>query len=128
MKRLIHIICIAVIVLLCTNVSGSSFLSFDGEKKDVILRKILKTVHINRDDFIDISATYYEGLYIELLSSGLKDASIYIFDSNGQEIFSEYFYGEIPSYYIVDIPQKSGRYYLVIDTSSIYAEGSFTIE
>lgn len=50
MKRLIHIICIAVIVLLCTNVSGSSFLSFDGEKKDVILRKILKTVHINNRD------------------------------------------------------------------------------
>ena len=66
---------------------------------------------------------------ISVIGSGLKDTYIYVLDANSNIIVSgAAYFGEIESEYQLSAPVLPGRYWLVIDSPIIYAEGTFYIK
>lgn len=58
----------------------------------------------------------------------LKDADIYVLTKDGAVIYqSSYYFGMIPETYDIDAPSFPGKYYIVIDSPVLYAEGVFEI-
>ena len=100
-------------------------------KKRIILTTILKDRDkiVNRNFGPDADATYYPDTdIIELACDGTKETSVYIVNSNGEEISYDSFDAGMTPYYMVDVPQIPGIYYIVIDSPVLYAEGSFVVE
>lgn len=100
-------------------------------KKRIILTTILKDRDkiVNRNFGPDADATYYPDTdIIELACVGTKETSVYIVNSNGEEISYDSFDAGMNPYYMVDVPQIPGIYYIVIDSPVLYAEGSFVVE
>ena len=100
-------------------------------KKRIILTTILKDLDkiINRDFGPNADATYYpDADIIELACDGTKETSVYIVDSKGEEISYDSFDAGMNPYYMVDVPQTPGTYYIVIDSPVLYAEGAFVVE
>ena len=92
-------------------------------KKIVILRKVHKTVTSDRSLSADIVATYYVNMdCIGLVCDGTKETSVYIVDSKGEEISYDSFDAGMNPYYMVDVPQTPGTYYIIIDSPVLYAE------
>lgn len=100
-------------------------------KKRIILTTILKDQDkiVNRDFGPDADATYYPDTdIIELACEGTKETSVYIVNSKGEEISYDSFDAGMTPYYMVDVPQVPGTYYIVIDSPILYAEGAFVVE
>ena len=77
----------------------------------------------------DADVTYYpDEDIIELACGGTKETSVYIVNSNGEEISYDSFEAGVNPYYMVDVPQTPGTYYIVIDSPVLYAEGAFVVE
>ena len=103
----------------------------DTLKKRIILTTILKDQDkiVNRDFGPDADATYYPDTdIIELACEGTKETSVYIVNSKGEEISYDSFDAGMNPYYMVDVPQTPGTYYIVIDSPVLYAEGAFVVE
>lgn len=100
-------------------------------KKRIILTTILKDRDkiVNRNFGPDADATYYPDTdIIELACDGTKETSVYIVNSNGEEISYDSFDAGMTPYYMVDVPQTPGTYYIIIDSPVLYAEGAFVVE
>lgn len=100
-------------------------------KKRIILTTILKNPEqiIDRTFGPDADATYYPDTdIIELACGGTKETSVYIVDSKGEEISYDSFDAGMNPYYMVDVPQTPGTYYIIIDSPVLYAEGAFVVE
>ena len=77
----------------------------------------------------DADVTYYpDEDIIELACGGTKETSVYIVNSNGEEISYDSFDAGMTPYYMVDVPQTPGTYYIIIDSPVLYAEGAFVVE
>ena len=100
-------------------------------KKRIILTTILKDQDkiVNRDFGPDADATYCPDTdIIELTCGGTKETSVYIVDSKGEEISYDSFDAGMNPYYMVDVPQTPGTYYIIIDSPVLYAEGAFIVK
>ena len=100
-------------------------------KKRIILTTVLKDRDkiVNRDFGPDADATYYPDTdIIELACDGTKETSVYIVDSKGEEISYDSFDAGMNPYYMMDVPQTPGTYYIIIDSPVLYAEGAFVAE
>lgn len=131
MKKLMTSLFLAMATLLCMNpiVSGNNVSTPPKETKKIILKKAFKVIRVNRDMFADISASYCPEMnVIELVCDGTKETSVYIVNSAGEEISYYTFDSSMTTYFMVDVPQTSGTYWLVIDSPVLYAEGAFTVE
>lgn len=59
----------------------------------------------------------------------LKDVDIYVLTKDGAVIYqSSYYFGMIPDTYNMEAPSFPGKYYIVIDSPVLYAEGVFEIK
>lgn len=100
-------------------------------KKRIILTTVLKDRDkiVNRDFGPDADATYYPDTdIIELACEGTKETSVYIVNSKGEEISYDSFDAGMNPYYMMDVPQTPGTYYIIIDSPVLYAEGAFVAE
>ena len=100
-------------------------------KKRIILTTVLKDRDkiVNRDFGPDADATYYPDTdIIELACEGTKETSVYIVNSKGEEISYDSFDAGMNPYYMMDVPQTPGTYYIIIDSPVLYAEGAFVVE
>ena len=115
-----------------------AFVSYDAIAKDgrrakkrIILTTVLKDRDkiVNRDFGPDADATYYPDTdIIELACEGTKETSVYIVNSKGEEISYDSFDAGMNPYYMMDVPQTPGTYYIIIDSPVLYAEGAFVVE
>lgn len=127
---IIKSIVIAVTMMFCMNPTlyGNNESNREN-KKIVILRKVHKTVTSDRSLSADIVATYYVNMdCIGLVCDGTKETSVYIVNSKGEEISYDSFDAGMNPYYMVDVPQTPGTYYIIIDSPVLYAEGAFVVE
>ena len=127
---IIKSIVIAVTMMFCMNPTlyGNNDSNRES-KKIVILRTIHKTVTSDRSIGANIAATYYVNMdCIELVCDGTKETSVYIVNSNGEEISYDSFDAGMNPYYMVDVPQTPGPYYIIIDYPVLYAEVSFIVK
>lgn len=76
----------------------------------------------------EIEAYLYSDLrYVEVNLYNIDDAYVSIFNSSGVLIDSTFVDSEIPMTVIINVESGPGDYYLVISSSSIYAEGHFQL-
>lgn len=70
----------------------------------------------------------YDQSVVSIEGSELKDAEIYLLDFSGVIVHhSTHYFGMIPDTYNIDAPSFPGKYYIVIDSPVLYAEGMFEI-
>lgn len=129
-QKLIKVLFIAIAMMSCINsVAYGSGSEEKKYKQMIIIQKIYKTQHTVRDNIINVNAVYYpDADIIELACDGTKETSVYIVNSNGEEISYDSFDAGMNPYYMVDVPQTPGAYYIVIDSPVLYAEGAFVVE
>ena len=127
---LIRVFTIALAMMFCIGWTAYGNNTSDRKmKRKIILIMKSKDKHIQRDIFADADATYYpDADIIELACDGTKETSVYIVDSKGEEISYDSFDAGMNPYYMVDVPQTPGTYYIVIDSPVLYAEGAFVVE
>lgn len=76
----------------------------------------------------EIEAYLYSDLkYVEVNLYNIDDAYVSIFNSSGVLVDSAFVDSEIPMTVILNVESGPGDYYLVISSSSIYAEGHFVL-
>lgn len=120
----------AVAMLFCMNstINGKDNSNREGKKK-LTLTIIYKLPHPQRGIEANIKAAYDLDIdAIELMCDGTKETSVYIVDSKGEELSYDSFNSEMTSYYMVDVPQTPGTYYIIVDSPVLYAEGAFVVE
>lgn len=101
------------------------------ERKKIYLTTFFKKPEkiSDRDLGPDADATYYpDADAIELMCDGTKETSVYIVNTKGDEISCDSFDSEMTPYYMVDVPQTPGTYYIIVDSPVLYAEGAFVVE
>lgn len=127
---LIKIFTIVMTMTFCMNFTIYGRNDSDKESKiRVILKKAHKTFTIDRSLEADVSATYYIDMeYIELVCNGTKETDVYIVNPKGEEFSFDTFDSGMTPCYMVDVPQIPGMYYIIIDSSVMYAEGTFVVE
>lgn len=70
----------------------------------------------------------YDQSVVSIEGSELKDAEIYLLDFSGVIVHhSTHYFGMMPDTYNIDAPSFPGKYYIVIDSPVLYAEGMFEI-
>lgn len=99
-----------------------------NEKKRITLKTMTKCIVTDRSFDADIKAYFCpETRMIEIICFDTKEITIYIVDSEGEEIFYESHISDIMPYYL-DIPQATGIYWLIIDSPVLYGEGMFEVK
>ena len=79
--------------------------------------------------FAEVEAWYDSGsMTVTVEGCELKDTFIYIMSPDGL-IFAQTscYFGITPGTCTIDAPSLSGKYWLVIDSPTLYAEGAFLI-
>ncbi len=95
----------------------------------VDLRERHKTEGTDRTLSGNVEATYIVGgQCIEIDGFEIGEAHVYVLNVRGRVIVEEVFDFSENSSYMIDVPNVSGTYWLVIDSPVIYAEGSFVVE
>lgn len=70
----------------------------------------------------------YNNSVVSIEGSELKNTNIYILNLQGMVISQDsHYFGIIPDTYNMDAPSFPGKYYIVIDSPVLYAEGVFEI-
>lgn len=84
-------------------------------------------IAVDRSAFPSVNVQYNEvSVYVE--GSELKDANIYLLNFNGVIVHqSIHYFGIMPDTYIIDAPSFPGKYYIIIDSPVLYAEGMFEV-
>ena len=80
-------------------------------------------------NFAEVEAWYDSGsMTVTVEGCELKDTFIYIMSPDGL-IFAQTscYFGITPGTCTIDAPSLSGKYWLVIDSPTLYAEGAFLI-
>lgn len=109
--------------------SGTSDASASLSRQEVKLRKI-KNSDRDRSLSADVSAWYDTGTQTVIIEGAeLKDTDVYIVGYDGMVMTqTSYYFGMFSETYILDAPGLSGRYWLIIDSPSLYADGSFYVK
>ncbi len=127
-----------IILILATLIAASgsealaqtgNFSSTSGEKKEIKLIPRNKTNGKDKSLFADVEAWYDSGsMTVTVEGCELKDTFIYIMSPDGL-IFAQTscYFGITPGTCTIDAPSLSGKYWLVIDSPTLYAEGAFLI-
>ena len=127
-----------IILILATLIAASgsealaqtgNFSSTSGEKKEIKLIPRNKTNGKDKSLFADVEAWYDSGsMTVTVEGCELKDTFIYIMSPDGL-IFAQTscYFGITPGTCTIDAPSLSGKYWLVIDSPALYAEGVFLI-
>ena len=119
-------------IAMVMGVNSSIYGNNDSDRKcqmEIILKKANKGFNTDRSIGADAMATYYIDMgYIELLCNDTKETSVYIVNSKGEEISYDSFDAGMNPYYMMDVPQTPGTYYIIIDSPVLYAEGAFVVE
>lgn len=95
-------------------------------KKEILLKKVIK-------DKRDKSGFPYVEAWIAaqnaiVEASELKETSLYILNVDGVIMYEgTHYFGMMPETFAIDIPLMPGKYYIVIDSPYLYAEGVFEI-
>lgn len=127
-----------IILILATLIAASgsealaqtgNFSSTSSEKKEIKLIPRNKTNGKDKSLFADVEA-WYDSCSMTVTVEGceLKDTFIYIMSPDGL-IFAQTscYFGITPGTCTIDAPSLSGKYWLVIDSPALYAEGAFLI-
>ena len=126
-----------IILILATLIAASgsealaqtgNFSSSTGEKKEIKLNPY-KGKGDDKSLFADVEAWYDSGsMTVTVEGSELKDTFIYIMSPDGL-IFAQtsHYFGITPETCTIDAPSLPGKYWLVIDSPNLYAEGPFLI-
>jgi len=99
-----------------------------ASKEEITLNKVKHTEE-DRILFSEIEV-WFDQSSLNLILEGeeLKDADIYILTESGIIVHhSTHYFGMIPDTYNIDAPSFPGKYYIVIDSPVLYAEGMFEI-
>lgn len=122
------------IFLICSSLSfyiqAKEITSFDKDRSEIKLREKQNT---GRDKAISI--VFIEAWIdntndqISVVGSGLKDTFIYILDTSGNAVeVSTAYFGDIKEEHLLSSPALPGRYWLIIDSPVVYAEGTFLVQ
>lgn len=122
MKRLI--------LLLICSINFFTVLADDNKAKEKPIQLIIDDTNsqTDRNQSYRLVAVYYENLQtIFLEMAALGNASVYIVDSFGIVVEC---YTDINTDMdiLINAPQIPGYYYLIIDSSRVYAEGLFEVK
>ena len=127
-----------IILILATLIAASgsealaqtgNFSSTSGEKKEIKLIPRNKTNGKDKSLFAEVEAWYdSSSMTVTVEGCELKDTFIYIMSPDGL-IFAQTscYFGITPGTCTIDAPSLSGKYWLVIDSPTLYAEGAFLI-
>lgn len=103
--------------------------STTNSKEEVDLMEVQKNKRDRSAGFASIDAFIYSdaGL-LTVVGCELGDTYICIMDEYGNMCFTgAYYFGAVETEFSMEIPQSPGRYWLVIDSKALYAEGTFLI-
>ena len=109
-----------------------SFYAFAEESATeikLIYKKTNPTKIHRSPDFAEVEAWYdSSSMTVTVEGCELKDTFIYIMSPDGL-IFAQTscYFGITPGTCTIDAPSLSGKYWLVIDSPTLYAEGAFLI-
>ena len=109
-----------------------SFYAFaeDSATEIKLIYKKNNPIKIHRSpDFAEVEAWYdSSSMTVTVEGCELKDTFIYIMSPDGL-IFAQTscYFGITPGTCTIDAPSLSGKYWLVIDSPALYAEGAFLI-
>ena len=109
-----------------------SFYAFAEESATeikLIYKKTNPTKIHRSPDFAEVEAWYdSSSMTVTVEGSELKDTFIYIMSPDGL-IFAQtsHYFGITPETCTIDAPSLPGKYWLVIDSPALYAEGVFLI-
>ena len=127
-----------IILILATLIAASgsealaqtgNFSSTSGEKNEIKLNPVKKGKGDDKSLFAEVEAWYDSGsMTVTVEGCELKDTFIYIMSPDGL-IFAQTscYFGITPGTCTIDAPSLSGKYWLVIDSPALYAEGVFLI-
>lgn len=127
-----------IILILATLIAASgsealaqtgNFSSTSGEKKEIKLNPVKKGKGDDKSLFAEVEAWYdSSSMTVTVEGCELKDTFIYIMSPDGL-IFAQTscYFGITPGTCTIDAPSLSGKYWLVIDSPTLYAEGAFLI-
>lgn len=103
--------------------------ALDKSKRKINLKEHLHDYRIDRDVFASVSAWYdAEADVVELECYDIKNADVYIVNTYGDIVSSGSFDSTFNSYYVLDVPEQAGIYWLVIDSPVLYGEGIFEVK
>lgn len=127
-----------IILILATLIAASgsealaqtgNFSSTSGEKNEINLNPVKKGKGDDKSLFAEVEAWYdSSSMTVTVEGCELKDTFIYIMSPDGL-IFAQTscYFGITPGTCTIDAPSLSGKYWLVIDSPALYAEGAFLI-
>lgn len=126
-----YFIAVSILMTLCIPFLHAEDIS--APEKDRIEIELRKEQNTGRDKSVSIVSVdaWIDNLsgQISIVASGLKDAYIYVYDANSNPVASgTAYFGEIESEYQLSAPVLPGRYWLIIDSPIIYAEGTFQVK
>ena len=95
----------------------------------VVLTPLLDNKGDDKSLFADVEAWYDSGsMTVTVEGCELKDTFIYIMSQDGLVLAqTSHYFGITPETCTVDVPSLPGKYWLVIDSPALYAEGPFLI-
>lgn len=104
----------------------------DDTKKDskaVYLTKMWKIASVERGAVRNVELFYDSGSkLLDLSCWGTQLTTVYVIDSSNELVSEDYFDSEMNPTIIINAPEVSGRYRVVIDSPIVYAEGVFIVE
>lgn len=124
-----YFIAVSILMTLCIPFLHAEDISAP-ERIEIELRKEQNTGRDKSVSIVSVDA-WIDNLsgQISIVGSGLNDTYIYVYDANSNPVASgTAYFGEIESEYQLSAPVLPGRYWLVIDSPIIYAEGTFYIK
>lgn len=104
--------------------------SFDKDRSEINLSEEQNTGRDKSISIVSIEAWIDNtNNQISIVGSGLKDTYIYILDASGNAVeVSTAYFGDMKEEHLLSSPTSPGRYWLIIDSPVIYAEGTFLVQ
>lgn len=109
--------------------TGNAVSSSSENKREIRLTPCNKDKGDDKSLFAEVEAWYdSSSMIVTVEGCELKDTFIYIMSPDGL-IFAQTscYFGITPGTCTIDAPSLSGKYWLVIDSPTLYAEGAFLI-
>lgn len=106
-----------------------NFSSSTGEKNEIKLNPFNKDKGDDRSLFADVEAWYdSSSMTVTVEGCELKDTFIYIMSPDGLVLAqTSHYFGITPETCTIEVPSLPGKYWFVIDSPALYAEGPFLI-
>ena len=126
MKRLLTFITFFIVASFATQ----HFVFADEQTAEIDLFVKSRPTKITRSlDLADVEAWYdSSSMTVTVEGCELKDTFIYIMSPDGLVLAqTSHYFGFTPETCTVDVPSLPGKYWLVIDSPALYAEGPFLI-